>query len=79
MKIENLVKAQKVAIDFPDLLDACYAISIYDSEIKFQGKFNSDLVKSLAKLGSFRINGENGYVEGTITLDDSQVDITLTD
>ena len=79
MKIENLTKIHQIGVTLPELLKASYAITIYDSEIKFQGKFSGNLVKSLLNLGYFQIDQQTGYVEGVLTTGDFQISVTLTE
>ena len=43
--------------------DNYYAIEICEYDIKFQGKFNSDLAKNLTELfGEGKVHARNGFV-----------------
>jgi hypothetical protein len=74
--IEKL--AEKFSIPLENLSDAFYCITIYEGEVKLQGRYNQEIKEFLENtLGSeFTISG--GYTSTEFISNGIQVEITLT-
>ena len=80
MKIETIPAFVDGVPEIPELLDAAYVVSCYETYVSVQGKYSGQLVMRLSQKIPMSINPLSGYVQGELKLASGlRVEITLTE